>query len=154
MKITLCGSIAHYEQMKMLEEELVELGHEVKLPELRKEAVNFGGGKVANFGDFIRDNGGMDAFDVDHEIWDSKHDAILDHFVKIEWADGVLVANYEKNKIDGYVGANTLIEIGLAFYLKKKIYILNPISSELSQRQEIYAMHPTFLEGDVEQIGK
>ena len=52
----------------------------------------------------------------------------------------------------GYVGGNTLIEIGLAFYLKKKIYILNNVSSEISYKQEIMGMSPVFLNGDLNKI--
>ena len=87
----------------------------------------------------LRTTGGIDAFAPDHSIWDLKEDAIKDHFEKIKWGDGILVANYEKRGIGGYVGGNTLIEIGMAFYLKKRIFILNPISSEISYKQEITA---------------
>ncbi len=50
-----------------------------------------------------------------------------------------------KRGVNGYIGGNTLIEIGVAFYLKKKIYILNPVSSELSYKQEIMGMKPVML---------
>lgn len=52
----------------------------------------------------------------------------------------------------GYVGGNTLIEIGVAFFLGKSIYILNPVSSELSYKQEIMGMKPVFLNGDLKKI--
>jgi len=147
MKVTLCGSIAFYNQMEELKHNLEDKGHEVYIPLLNNEPPKeMGDGKKIYFGQYIEDKGGMDSFNQDHEIWDLKGKAIQDHFEKIEWCEAILVVNHEKRGLEGYIGGNTLIEIGLAFYLKKKIYILNDISSELSYKQEIYGMKPIFLE--------
>jgi hypothetical protein len=148
MKITICGSIGFYKEMEDARDELVKLGHKVKIPELALEVPKeFGGGKKVYFGRYIEDNGGMDAFPAGHEIWNMKEGAIKDHFEKIDWADAILVINHEKRGIKGYIGGNTLIEIGVAFYQKKPIYILNPVSSELSYKQEILGMKPIVLDG-------
>ncbi len=64
-----------------------------------------------------------------------------------------MVCNYPKNDIDGYIGANTLIEMGLAFYLEKPIYLLNPIP-EISYKEEILGMKPIVLNGDLEKISE
>lgn len=149
MKITICGSIGFYKEIESARDELVKYGHKVKIPELALEAPKeFGGGKKVYFGQYIEQNGGIDAFPAGHEIWNMKEGAINDHYEKIDWCDGILVVNHEKRSINGYVGGNTLIEIGVAFYLKKKIYILNPVSSELSYKQEILGMKPTIIGGD------
>jgi hypothetical protein len=153
MKITICGSIGFYKEMESTRDELVKLGFEVKIPELALEVPQeFGGGKKVYFGQYIEQNGGIDAFDPGHKIWDLKEGAINDHYEKIDWCDAILVINHEKGGIQGYVGGNTLIEIGVAFYLKKKIFILNPVSSELSYKQEILGMKPTMLYGDLSKI--
>ena len=153
MKITICGSIGFYKEMESVRDELIKQGHEVKIPELALEVPKeFGGGKKVYFGQYIEQNGGIDAFPARHEIWNMKEGAINDHYEKIDWCDGILVVNHEKRGINGYVGGNTLIEIGVAFYLKKKIYILNPVSSELSYKQEILGMKPRILNGDLSKI--
>lgn len=153
MKITICGSIAFYKEMDTARAQLVSVGHEVKIPELDKEApLEFGGEKKVNFGKYIEDNGGIDAFSPTHEIWNIKEGAIRDHYEKINWSDAILVINPEKRGIEGYVGGNTLIEIGVAFYLKKPIYILNPVSQELTYKQEILGMKPMLLNGNLELI--
>lgn len=153
MKITICGSIAFYEEMEKIKTALEEKGHEVFIPLLSNEApAEMGGGKKIYFGKYIEDNGGMDAFPPEHKLWDLKEKAIRDHYDKIEWCDAVLISNHEKRGIEGYIGGNTLIEIGVAFFLKKPIYILNPISSELSYKQEIYAMKPILLNGNINLI--
>lgn len=153
MKITICGSIAFYPEIEGVRYELVKMGHEVKIPELADEApAEFGGDKKVYFGQYIEENGGIDSFPAGHEIWNLKEGAIVDHFKKLEWCDAVLICNYEKKGVEGYIGGNTLIEIGVGFYLNKPIYILNPVSSELSYKTEILGMKPIFLDGDLEKI--
>lgn len=151
MKITLCGSIGFYKEMESARDHLLKLGYEVKIPELALEVPQeFGSGKKVYFGKYIEENGGIDAFPVGHKIWSLKESAIKDHYEKIDWADAILVINHEKRGIEGYVGGNTLIEIGVAFYLKKKIYIQHDVSSELSYKQEIIGMKPVILNGDLD----
>lgn len=155
MKITICGSIAFYPEMEAVRKQLIEFGHEVKIPQLALEVPpQFGGGRKVYFGQWIENNGGIDAFGPSHAIWDLKEGAIKDHFQKIDWADAILVVNHEKRGIQGYIGGNTLIEIGIAFDRGKPIYILHPISSELSYKQEIYGMKPTLLDGNIHPIPK
>lgn len=150
MKISICGSIAFYQEMKDLKIAIETSGHDVYIPLLNNEAPDeMGGGKNVYFGKYVEQNGGVDAFPTNHKIWDLKGGAIRDHFEKIESCDAILVVNPEKKGIAGYIGGNTLIEIGIAYYLKKPIYILYPISSELSYKQEIYGMKPIFLDGDI-----
>ncbi len=153
MKITICGSIGFYQEMESARDELIQHGHEVKIPELTLEVPQeFGSGKKVYFGQYIEQNGGIDAFPAGHAIWNLKEGAIKDHYEKVDWCDAVLIVNQEKRGIQGYVGGNTLIEIGVAFYLKKKIYILNPVSSELSYKQEIMGMKPKILNNNLSLI--
>jgi len=145
--------MAFYKEMESARERLKALGHEVQIPQLALEVPKeFGGGREVYFGQYIEENGGMDAFAPEHEIWNLKEGAIRDHYEKIDWADAILVINHEKRGVKGYVGGNTLIEIGVAFYSKKPVYILNHISSELSYKQEILGMKPVILEGNLELI--
>ena len=138
--------------METLQKELEALGHEVEIPLLDDETTALAGDRKVNFAQHIADRGGIDAFAPTDKIWDIKEGAIKHHFKKEEWCDAVLIANYDKNGIEGYVGGNTLIEIAIAYYLKKPIYILNPVSSELSYKVEILGMKPTFLNGDLKKI--
>lgn len=52
------------------------------------------------------------------------------HLAKIGQSDAVLVANYPKRGIDGYVGPNTLMEVAFAYALGKGIYLLHPMSDQ------------------------
>ena len=82
---------------------------------------------------------------------DGKEESIRMHFEKIEWSDAVLILNYDKNGIPNYIGANTLIEMGVAFYLGKPIYLLNNIP-ELGYKEEILGMKPVVIGGDFGKI--
>jgi hypothetical protein len=152
MKLTICGSIAFYTHMEDLKQKLEQKGHEVLIPLLAEEATEFGGGRTIQFGTYIEEHGGIGAFPAGHKIWDLKEAAIWDHYHKVDWADAILVVNDEKRNIEGYIGGNTLMEMGVAFYTKKPIYVLNAPSSALSYIDEILGMKPIVLDGDLDKI--
>lgn len=77
-------------------------------------------------------------------------------FDQVADADAILVLNYPKNNINGYVGGATLMEIGLARHLNKKIFILHNLPSEEEIRYvlEIKVARPIILQGNIENIKK
>lgn len=56
--------------------------------------------------------------------------------------------NISKNGIENYIGGNTLMELGFAHVMNKKIYLLNPIP-EMSYTDEIIAVQPAIINGDL-----
>lgn len=82
-------------------------------------------------------------------LWKKKHDAMTWHFNAIKNSDCILVANYEKKSIPWYIGINTMLEIGLALYLKKPIYLLYPIPTQVDWMDEIYGMMPIIIDWDL-----
>ena len=146
MKITICGSIAFQGKIVPLKENLEELGHQVKIWPLK---VKNGEGQLIPVQEYyqIRRTANND----EKWVWDRKAEAVLEHFDKIAWSDAILVANYDKNDVKGYIGGNTLMEMGLALYLKKKIYLLNQVP-ELPYKEEILGVKPVILNGDLTKI--
>lgn len=164
MKITICGSVAFQDKILPLKENLEKLGHEVKIwpSEIRDDK-----GRLISVQEYykIRQTANND----EKWVWDRKAEAIMEHFDKIAWSDAILVANYDKvvealphlpphstsprsaNNVKGHIGGNTLMEIGLAFFLKKKIYLLNEVP-ELSYKEEILGVKPVILNGDLTKI--
>ena len=130
-------------EMKKIGHDLSSRGHLVEIPQLLMDD------GTLSIREFIKNNGGLDRIARDHEIWKRKARAIDDHFVKISWSDAILVANYTKHGIDGYIGGNTLMEIFVARYLNKKIFIMFPVSSDLSYAEEVFGVEPTILHEDV-----
>lgn len=68
--------------------------------------------------------------------------------------DAILVLNYPKDGLDGYIGGAVLIELGLAYFLGQKIFLLLPPPPKEKMRytQEILHMKPIILNGDIENI--
>ena len=71
-------------------------------------------------------------------------------------ADVVLVINGDimspdRKKIvaSRYIGPSVLIEMGWAFALRKRIYLLNPLSPNSTVTEEVAAMEPVVLDGKV-----
>jgi hypothetical protein len=132
MRIAICGSFTFAKEMILASEKLTEMGHIPILPSdvavaLKNPAINR---------------------DID---WCIQKDVIRDQLTEIISSDAILVLNYTKDNIQGYIGGSTLIELGFAYYYKKKIFLLYPIP-KLSYGIEIAVMHPTILEGDITRI--
>jgi diphthamide synthase subunit DPH2 len=140
--ITICASAAHYRQVLEIEKELKSLGFLVKIPKtanVMKRTNNF---DVASYKTWYKSK-------ADYQ---KKTKLMKDHFKKVLEADAILVTNFEKNKLQGYIGGNVLMEMTLAFHYKKPIFIYNPISEELGIKEEVYGLHPTFIDGDLKKI--
>ncbi len=79
---------------------------------------------------------------------------ILNHFRKIRSSDAILVINETKHGHAGYIGGNVLMEMAVAIYDKKPIFILNPVSPKLQYYAEIMGTLPIMLDGDILNIKK
>lgn len=146
MKITLCGSIAFQDEILSIKEKLEKLGHEIKIwsPEIKDK-----NGKLISVKEYYKIR--HTSNNNEKWVWDRKTESILKHFEKVAWSDAILITNYDKNDVKGYIGGNTLMEMGLALFLKKKIYLLNEVP-ELSYKEEILGVKPIILRGDLSKI--
>ncbi len=142
MKITICGSLNFSYEMGKIAEDLKKLNFEVCIPKTSKEILNneISLENIKN----QKENGKI----VERAI---KNNVIKEHYNKIKNSDAVLVANFDKKGIKNYIGGNTFLEIGFAYILNKKIFILNPIP-EISYNHEIEIMQPIVLNGDLSKI--
>jgi hypothetical protein len=146
MRITLCASIAFYDDMQRIRSELEQLGHEVKIP---PSDVSDEDGKPLPVKDYYTKR--KNETDEKSWVWQRKEEAMRLHFGKVAWSDAVLVLNLDKNGVANYVGANTFLEMGIAFHMKKKIFLYNPIP-EIACKEEILGMRPEVIYGDLEKI--
>ncbi|MAG12279.1 hypothetical protein CL630_00500 [bacterium] len=146
MKITICGSIAFFDEMLEIKKHLEELGHEVKLPPSEIAGEDGVAIPIKQYYKLRKAEKGDSGW-----IWDRKEEAMKRHFDKVVWSYAILVLNYTKNDIKNYVGANTFLEMGLAFHHKKKIYLLNEIP-EISCKEEILDMKPVVINNDLTKI--
>jgi len=83
-----------------------------------------------------------------------ENDYFCEHYKRILESDAILFVNSEKNGIKNYIGGNVLIEMGQAYVNHKIIFLLNGMPSGLPYMDEIEAMDPICLFGDLSNIGK
>ena len=140
--IAVCASVSHYHFLPEIEKELKSLGYKAVLPKTAK--------KMNKTGDFDVEK--HKAWYKDKSLYKTKTSLIKAHLKEIERADAVLVANYEKNGIKGYIGGNVLIEMAIAFFLKKPVFVLNPIDENLGIKEEVYGLNSIFLNGNLNLI--
>ena len=124
MEITIVGNMSFLQQFKEAKEILEKQGHEVIVP--KKDP-------------------------MPEPIPPSAKRKAMEKFNEnLKKSDAILVMNYTKEDKKNHIGANTLMEIGMAFILRKKIFVLNP-SPEFC-RDELEAIEVQFLNGDLSQI--
>ena len=136
MKIGVAGSMQFTEKMLELCATLREQGHEVFMSKFADAYV----GKSDAVKEKIK---------LEHKY---NHDAIREFWKPMQTADALLVANYDKHGIKHYIGGNSFLEMGFAYVLNQKIYLLNPIPAMPHYETEIIAMRPVVINGDLTKI--
>ncbi len=129
-------------EMDEVAKKLEAMGHEAVVP-LGVDLVKTRGVTLERFVE-LKEEG-------KHHTLTIEHDAIRTHYKKIVEADAILVTNWEKKGVLDYIGGNTFLEMGFAHVHHKPIYILHGIP-DLSYTDEIHAMQPTVLDGDLKGI--
>ena len=142
MKIAICGSLDFTHKIKTLADSLTAKGHSVEIPLTSRRILN-GETTVEQ----IKSEKEQGIFS-DRAI---KFDAIRAYWAIIQNTDAILVANYDKKGIEGYIGGNSFLEMGFAHVLNKHIYLLQDIPTMIYS-DEIKAMQPTILGGNLDML--
>ena len=71
-----------------------------------------------------------------------KNRLTIENMKNVEICDDLLILNYSHRNIENYVGGNSFIEMCIAFYLKKPIYLLNNIPEHMPYTEEIKSFYP------------
>lgn len=137
MKIILCGSLTFYKEIRKLDKNLQKLGHVVTVPM---------GVSLIEQKKHVKSKTSKQRIAAE-----KKYDFIRNHLRKIETSDAIVVANFDKHGVKGYIGGNTFLEIGYAYYLRKPIYFLNPIP-KMIYTLELAAMKPVVLYGELTKL--
>ena len=135
----ICASMSFASQMKSMRTSLEELGH---VPLTTKDLDHL----IAN--PHIIDD--LDA-DLKHCI---ENDIYRSFFDLVGTSDAILVLNYPKNGTAGYIGASTLMELAVGYYLRKQLYLLEdpPSYHDVRWAHEVAIMQPTIIHGDLKLI--
>lgn len=137
----ICGSMQFAKEMLEARSELEKAGHEVIMP---------GDVHSCVVDPNLKDEPGRD---YEKELRQCiERDLLKDGLRKIEGSDAVLFLNNDKNDIAGYMGASGLMELGVATYLGKKIYLLYEVDRHQKYAIEINLIQPIILNGDLSKI--
>lgn len=136
MKIAICTSMVFTEKMLKIKKKLEKLGHKVFISGF---ADSYVGKKEEE----------IEKLKLHHKF---AKDAIREFWEKIKKSNAVLVLNYDRKGIKNYIGGNTLMEIGFAHVLNKRIYLMNPIPEIEFYKSEIQAVKPIVINGDFSRI--
>lgn len=60
----------------------------------------------------------------------------------VEECNCLFILNFTHRDITNYVGGNSFLEMVIAFYLNKPIYLLNDIPNDMSYTEEIKSFYP------------
>lgn len=139
MKIAIIGSMKFAEDMVKIKKQLDAYGHDVKIPVGTDPHL-----RDKNFVDNLGDN-------LEYCI---EHDIMRRNFQQVANSDAVLVLNFKRNNIEGYIGISALLEMGIAHFLKKKIFLMRetPSFEEARWAHEVAIMQPTVINGDLTKI--
>jgi hypothetical protein len=139
MIITVCGSLTFHKEFRAAQHALELLGHTALVPISLT---------------LIEKEGYKKPVTVEERlVAETRYNFIGEHFKKIEASDAILVVNPLKYDIDHYIGGNTFLEMGIAFYLGKKIFILYELP-KMSYELELASMRPIILHGKLDTLKK
>lgn len=138
--IVVCASSSTYDKVIPFSSEIEKLGLNVVLPDMAEAIKRDGTQNKEAVIDWATNEHG----------YGYKAQLMRDHFEKIENGDAILVMNYEKNGNLNYIGGNVLMEMTVAFYLHKPIYILFDAPKNSPLLDEILGMQPTILDSDIQ----
>ena len=137
MKIMICGSVTFAKSMLEIKEELEKKGHIVLISDDAPFYVENPETKLS----------------FEEELRLAKEQDILNKALnKISQSDAIVVLNYEKNNIKGYLGTSVLMELAVAYHLKKKIFLLNEIDKTQNYALEVELINPIILNGDLNNL--
>jgi len=144
MKITICSSAFFTKETYKIKQKLEEKEHEVFVyPQEIK--VN---GKIIHITDYYK----MRKDNLTDDLLKIKTMLIDRHIERIKNSDAILVLNLDKDGENGYIGGNTFLEMGIAYYLNKKIFLWRKPSENLSYYEEIMALNPIIINENIEKI--
>ncbi len=134
--VALSGSTAFAKRMQAIAQELEILNFAVLTPE-------FGASSAFKT---AQDSGDRQA------LIELQHNLMEAHIKRIQQCDAQLIINDTKNGVLGYMGTNTFIELGIAWALRKPLYLLYVLPTDSPYYDEVYAVKPVVLNGNLKKL--
>lgn len=144
MKIVICASVDFTYKIKEIKDKLEKLGHKTHISYMSQRIL---AGEIS-MNDYLtqKEKAGDTVFRES-----ASEDLIKRYYNKIKESDAILIVNVDKKGIKNYIGGNSFLEIGFAYVMDKKIFLLNLIPDML-YKDEIIAAKPIVINGDLNKI--
>lgn len=82
----------------------------------------------------------------------TKRQYIDEHMSRLQGSDVLLLANFDDERGNGYIGASCFFEAGWAFALGKPVYALHSIDAKSSFAEDLMAIDCQVINGDMSKI--
>lgn len=131
--------MAFAKEMVEVQKKLKKLGHEASIP-VESEP-------------HLKDDTFVDSLEANLQFCISE-DVMRRNFKEVTHNDAILVLNYKRNDLDGYIGISALLEMGIAHFHGKKIFLYHapPDYNQVRWAHEVAIMQPVILKGDLQKI--
>jgi diphthamide synthase subunit DPH2 len=139
--IVICSSAAFYKHVNEIADELKKMGYAVEVPvtaERMKKENNYDIKRLKTWFDRPEDVG-------------LKHNLAMGHFEKVAAGDAILIVDDDKADKPTYIGPNTTMEWGLAYWLRKPVFLMYPVAKDHNTYEEMIGMS-TVINGDLSKI--
>jgi diphthamide synthase subunit DPH2 len=140
--IVLCSSAAFYEHINKIAGVLRAAGYLVEVPSTAE--------RMEREGDY--DVSRIKTWYDRPEDARLKRNLAMEHFNKIASGDAVLIVNDDKPGKPKYIGPNATMEWGLAYYLKKPVFLMYGVDKKHNHYEEMIGMTAAVLDGDLNKI--
>lgn len=138
--IVICASASLYEKIIPIENDLKKLGYKVVIPITAR--------RMKRKNDFTLNK----SWTKNPNDYYKKRKLMNLHFKEILKGDLILVANFDKKENKHYIGGNVLMEMTIAYYFKKPIFLLFEPDPDSILNEEIIGVAPKILNGDLSKI--
>ncbi len=129
--IVICGSMLFFDKMLSCQKELKQLGLNSTIPKEESDAI-------------------LNCSEEEFRLFKRKASNSYLRKIRDKNTIAVLIVNETKNGITNYIGANTLVELAMAFMWNRRIFIYNDIYEPLAD--ELLAWDSVCLKGDLTRI--
>ncbi|MEI7653299.1 MAG: DUF84 family protein [bacterium] len=136
--ITICGSMMFATEMLSTKEQLIKSGLRVQIPEIKDPE------------DAALESGNADIA-IDRKI---HREYIRAHYMLISQSEAIIVLNHEKKGTRGYIGGHTLMELGFAHTMHRRIFLWESPDPNSPYYAEILATQPLVIHRDLSKISK
>lgn len=139
--IVICCSGSFYKHANEIAEELRALGYKVVVPATAYKMLKSGDYDIAKIKKWVQDPA---HFGIKRKL-------AMAHFKEVAKGDAVLIINEDKAGQPKYIGPNTSMEWGVAYFLGKPVFIWNAVDKNSNFYEEVYGM-ATVIDGDYSKI--